>query len=303
MTAVLFSAIAAATPLIYAALGGVIAERAGVLSLSLEGYMLVGAFAAVAVSNSHGAVAGLAAAAVAGTAAALVHGFLCITARVNQAIAGLAVNLFALGITGYLNSFVFGAGRTGTQVPAFSEVRIPGLADIPLVGHALFDQSVLTYAAAVVLVGVAFYLRSTPGGLALRAVGEVPAAADARGIAVLRVRYAATAVSGLLGGIGGAALSIAVVDSFVGNMTQGRGYIALAAVALAGWRPVLAVLACVLFGIADATQVWANVVNIDIPIELLATAPYLVTLVVLAAVGRRGRQPLSLGVPYVREER
>jgi ABC-type uncharacterized transport system permease subunit len=303
VTALLVNAVAAATPLIFVALGGLIAERAGIMSVSLEGYMLVGAFAAVAVSHTHGMWAGVAAAALAGTALALMHAYLCINARLNQIISGLALNLFALGITGFLNSFVFGQGKTGTQVPAFSSIEIPGLSSIPLVGQAFFDQFLFTYVAAALLVVIVVYLRRTRSGLSLHAVGEHPAAADARGISVTRVRYAATAVSGMLAGIGGAALSIGVVDSFVENMTAGRGYIALAAVVFAGWRPLLAVAACLLFGLADAAQVWANVLNVDVPFELLATAPYVVTIIALIALGRRGRAPAALGLSFVRGQR
>jgi simple sugar transport system permease protein len=233
----------------------------------------------------------------------LMHAYLSISARLNQIIAGLALNLFALGITGFLNSFVFGQGRTGTQVPAFSTVKIPVLSDIPVAGEVFFNQMLFGYAAAVILVIVMVYLRRSRSGLSLHAVGEHPAAADARGISVTRVRYAATAVSGLLAGIGGAALSIGLVDSFVENMTAGRGYIALAAVVFAGWRPLLAVAACLLFGLADAAQVWANVLNVNVPFELLATAPYVVTVIALIALGRRGRAPGALGRSFARGER
>ena len=300
MTSLLINAVAAATPLIFVALGGVIAERAGVMSVSLEGYMLAGAFAAVAVSHTQGMWAGVAAAGLAGAGFGLMHAYLCVTARLNQIISGLALNLLALGMTGFLNSFVFGSGKTGTQVPAFSAIEIPGLSSIPVVGPAFFDQLLFTYVAALLLIVIVVYLRRTRSGLSLHAVGEHPAAADARGISVTRVRYAATVVSGLLAGIGGAALSIGVVDSFVENMTAGRGYIALAAVVFAGWRPLLAVAACLLFGLADAAQVWANVLNVHVPFELLATAPYVVTIVALVALGRRGRAPAALGLSYAR---
>jgi general nucleoside transport system permease protein len=300
VTSLLINAVAAATPLIFVALGGVIAERAGVMSVSLEGYMLAGAFAAVAVSHTQGMWAGVAAAGLAGAGFGLMHAYLCVTARLNQIISGLALNLLALGMTGFFNSFVFGSGKTGSQVPAFSAIEIPGLSSIPVVGPAFFDQMLFTYVAALLLIVIVVYLRRTRSGLSLHAVGEHPAAADARGISVTRVRYAATVVSGLLAGIGGAALSIGVVDSFVENMTAGRGYIALAAVVFAGWRPLLAVAACLLFGLADAAQVWANVLNVHVPFELLATAPYVVTIVALVALGRRGRAPAAIGLSYAR---
>lgn len=303
MTELLTNAVAAATPLIFVALGGLIAERAGVMSISLEGYMLTGAFAAVAISNQSGIWAGVAAAAVAGGLVALVHAFLCISARLNQIISGLALNLFALGITGFLNSFVFGEGQAGAQVPGFSPLEIPGLSSIPVVGQALFDQPPFTYAAAVLAVLVSFFFWKTRPGLTLHAVGEHPAAAETRGIQVVRSRYLAVVVSGMLAGIGGAAYSIGILDSFVDNMTAGRGYIALAAIIFAGWRPLWAVGACLLFGLADAAQVSANVLNIDLPFELLATAPYVVTIIALIILGRRGRTPGGLGVPYLRGAR
>jgi simple sugar transport system permease protein len=298
MTSLLVTAIADATPLILVALGGVIAERAGVMSIGLEGYMLAGAFAAVATSNSHGAWLGLGAAMCAGLVVALLHGFLSVSARVNQIISGLALNLFALGATGFLNSIIFGQGRAGKQVPAFSSLPLPGLASIPGLGKVVFDQTLFTYLAAVVLVLVVVYFRRTRSGLSLHAVGEHPAAAEARGLSVPRIRYLAVAVSGLLAGLGGAALSIAQVDSFVDNMTAGRGYIALAAVVFAGWRPLGAVAACLLFGLAEAGQVWANVLNVHLPFEVLAMTPYVVTIVALVGLGRRGRAPSALGIAY-----
>lgn len=303
MTELLANAIAAATPLIFVALGGVIAERAGVMSISLEGYMLSGAFAAVAVSYSSGIWAGVAAAGAAGALIGLMHAYLCISARLNQIISGLALNLFALGLTGFLNSFVFGDGQSGTQVPGFSPLEVPGLSSIPVVGQALFDQPPFTYAAAVLAAMISFFFWKTRQGLALHAVGEHPAAAEARGIPVIRYRYVAVAISGMLAGIGGAALSIGLIDSFVDNMTAGRGYIALAAIVFAGWRPLWAVGACLLFGLADAAQVSANVLEINIPFELLAMAPYLVTIVALVILGRRGRTPGGLGLAFVRGQR
>ncbi|MBS1878802.1 MAG: ABC transporter permease [Actinobacteria bacterium] len=303
MTELLSNAVTAATPLIFVALGGLIAERAGILSISLEGYMLTGAFAAVAISHTSGIWAGLAAAAIAGGLIALAHAFLCISARLNQIISGLALNLFALGITGFLNSFVFGEGQAGTQVPGFSPLKIPGLSSIPVVGPALFDQPPFTYAAVPLAIAVSFFFWKMRPGLTLHAVGEHPAAAETRGVPVFRYRYLAVVTSGALAGIGGAALSIGILDSFTDNMTAGRGYIALAAIVFAGWRPLWAVGACLLFGLADAAQVSANALNINVPFELLATAPYVVTIIALIILGRRGRAPGGLGIPYLRGAR
>jgi len=303
MTSLLSTSVGDATPLILVALGGLIAERAGILSISLEGYMLAGAFAAVAVSNSSGIWPGVVAAICAGVVIALCHAFLSVTARVNQIISGLALNLAVLGITGYLDSIVFGTSTEGKPVPAFSPLKIPVLGSIPVLGKTLFDQTPFTYFAAFVLLAVVVYFRRTRSGLAVHAVGEHPAAAEARGVSVARTRYAAVAVSGALAGLGGAALSIGLGDAFVDNMTAGRGYIALAAIVFAGWRPLGAVGACLLFGLAEAAQVWANVVNVNVSAELLATAPYVVTILALVVVGRRGHPPAALGMAYTRGER
>src|SRR6185312_10856252 len=163
-------------------------------------------------------------------------------------------------------------------------------------GKILFDQTPFTYFAAFVLLAVVVYFRRTRSGLALQAVGEHPAAAEARGVSVTRTRYAAVAFSGALAGLGGAALSIGLGDAFIDNMTAGRGYIALAAIVFAGWRPLGAVGACLLFGLAEAAQVWANVVNVNVSAELLATAPYVVTIIALVVLGRRGHPPAALGM-------
>lgn len=303
MNELVFNTIAAATPLIFVALGGIIAERSGVMSISLEGYMLMGAFTAVAVASAVGPWIGLLGAALAGAALAMVHAVLCISGRINQIISGLAINIFALGLTGFLNSFVFGEGRAGTQVPAFSPVEIPVLSDIPAVGSALFDQTAFFYAAVILAAVVSFSFWKTRPGLTLHAVGEHPAAAEARGVSVFSHRYVAVGISGFLAGIGGAALSIGLLDSFVDNMTAGRGYIALAAIVFGAWRPLLAVGACLLFGLADAAQASASALSINLPFELLAMTPYVVTIVALIILGRRGRAPGGLGIPFERGAR
>lgn len=303
MTTLLTSGVVSATVLLLAALGGIIAERSGVFSIALEGYMLCGAFAGVAVSADAGRWAGLAAAAGAGMALAGLHAVLCITMRMNQIVIGIVLNILALGATTFANQAVFGLQASQQSVPGFDDVGIPGLERIPYIGPALFDQTIFTYLAVVLLVVVAVFFRRTRRGLELRAVGEFPLAAEARGIPVIRVRYIAVLVSGALAGLGGAALSLGEVQSFTANMTGGRGYVALAAVIFAGWQPIAAAGACLLFGLADALQIWANVEGIDIPAEVLATAPYVVTIIALAILARRSGMPRALGMPYIREQR
>jgi len=303
VTALLVAAVVATTALLLVALGGVIAERAGVFSIGLEGYMLSGAFAAVALSESGGRWLGLWGAILAGMAIALIHAVVCITMRANQIVVGVVLTILALGATTFANQALFGLQSSELKVEGFDDWAIPGLHAIPYVGPALFDQTLFTYLAVLLLVVVVAFLRWTRRGLALRAVGDFPLAAEARGIPVLRTRYAAVLVSGALAGLGGAALSIGQIDSFVSNMTGGRGYVALAAVIFARWQPLGAAAACALFGLADAMQVWAGVIGVDLPYEVLAMAPYLVTLVALALLPRRSGMPRALGVPYIREQR
>jgi simple sugar transport system permease protein len=303
VTGLLVAAVASTTSLLLAALGGVVAERAGVFSIGLEGYMLCGAFAAVAVSDSGGRWAGLFAAIGAGAAIAAIHALLSIGLRVNQIVSGITLNILALGATGFFNQAIFGIASSQHKVAGFGNWAIPGLSGIPYAGRALFDQNVFTYLAAGLLVAVAVFLHRTRAGLALRAVGEYPLAAEARGIPVVKTRTAAVLFSGGAAGLGGAMLSIGQIDSFVSNMTSGRGYIALAAVIFAGWRPVGAAVACALFGLADASQIWADVLGIALPYQVLAMAPYVVTLLALTLLKRRSAMPGALGVPFVREQR
>jgi general nucleoside transport system permease protein len=302
VTALLIAAVVSTTSLLLAALGGVIAERSGVLTIGLEGYMLSGAFAAVAVSASLGRWAGLIAAIAAGSAIAGIHAVLCVTMRVNQIVAGVVLNILALGATTFFNQAIFGLSSSQTRIDGFGSWAIPLLHRIPYIGPAFFHQTLFTYISGVLLVVVVVFLRRTRRGLALRAVGEFPLASEARGISVARTRYAAVAVSGMLAGLGGAMLSLGDVGSFVANMTNGRGYIALAAVIFARWQPLGAAAACALFGLADASQVWANVLGVNLSADILSTAPYLVTVLALTLLPRRSGMPRALGVPYVREQ-
>jgi ABC-type uncharacterized transport system permease subunit len=303
MTTLLVSAITATTPLLLAALGGVVAGRAGLFSIGLEAYMLVGAFVAVLASDAGGAWPGFFAAMVGGMLVAAIFGFLSINLRVNQIVAGLTLNILALGVTGFFFQVAYGITASRHKVPGFDAIEIPLFSEIPMVGRALFAQNIFWYVALAVLVGVTLFFRRTHAGLALHAVGEFPQAADSRGISVARTRWAAALFSGAVAGLGGAMLTIGQIDTFVNDVTSGRGYIALAAVIFAGWRPLGAAAACLLIGLADAGQVWANVLGIDIPFQFLAMLPYVLTIVALVMLRRMATMPAALGLPYSREER
>lgn len=299
-TALLATMIRSATPLAFAALGGMFSERSGVVNIGLEGLMLLAAFAGVVGSFLSGsALVGLALGLAVGVVGALVHAVATITLEADQIISGTAINLLALGGTGLMMEVVFGAGGTTPRVAGFSAVALPGLSSLPLVGPALFDQSVLVYVLYLTVPVCLYVLYRTRFGLRLRATGELPAAVDAAGLSVVRMRYAGVALSGLLAGMGGVYLSMGVLSIFVEGMTGGRGFIALAALIFGRWNPVRAVAATLLFGLADAFVI--RDVIASVPDQFVAMLPYLLTIVALAAFGGRAVAPAALGTPYRKE--
>jgi general nucleoside transport system permease protein len=304
------------TPLLFAALGELLAERSGVLNLGVEGMMLVGAvmgFWAVQHFDAAEGVslaAALAVAALAGAATALIHAFLVITLRANQIVSGLALTIFAgaAGLSSYLGNDLDLSGSPADH--AFSGLDIAGLGDLPVVGPILFDQSALVYLSWLLVVVIGVYLARTRPGLNLRAVGESPAAADAVGIDVTAYRYVHTLVGGALAGIGGACFSLQITPQWVGGLTGGAGWIAVALVIFAFWRPDLCLVGAYLFGAFSAlpSTLQARGWLTDIPSEIFSSLPYVMTVLVLVAVSsgaarRRLGAPAALGVPYVREER
>jgi ABC-type uncharacterized transport system permease subunit len=293
--ALLFSTIRLATPLVWAATGGLFSERAGVVNIALEGLMLAGAFTAAAVTWYAGSFwAGLAAAGLAGAAVAAVLAVACIRFEANAVVAGTGINILFLGLPAVLSGALFLSSGSTPQVP--QEQLVPALGEVSLL-------SIL----ALVAVSVTWYtLYRTPFGLRLRAVGENPEAADAAGVRVLRIRYAAVILSGVLAGIGGAYLSIGQSSLFTRNMTAGRGFIALAALIFGKWRPVQTMLACLLFGFADALTIQMQGVaklpsGEDVPVQFVQMIPYVLTIVVLAGFIGQSRAPAALGLPYRKE--
>ncbi|MFL6292394.1 MAG: ABC transporter permease [Thermoanaerobaculia bacterium] len=279
--ALLFSTSRLATPLLLAALGGLYSERAGVINIGLEGMMLAGAFTAAVVTHFAGNPGlGLLAASAAGAAVALVHAFVCIQCKADQVVSGTAINILFLGLPALLSGALFDSTGATPQIPQ---------RDLLPVAPILL---------AFALVPITWYvLSSTPFGLRLRAVGENPEAADTAGIRVLAVRYAAVLVSGMLAAAGGAYLSIGQSSLFTRNMTAGRGFIALAALIFGKWRPVQTMLACLLFGLAEAVSIQMQGVT-PIPVEFIQIIPYVLTIVVLAGFIGLSRPPRALGMPY-----
>jgi ABC-type uncharacterized transport system permease subunit len=290
-----------ATPLTFAALGGILSERSGVINIGLEGMMLMGAFfgifgADLTGSWLLGAVIGMAS----GAAMGLVHAVLSISLRADQVVGGTAINFLALGITGYVFIAHYGDQGTPGDVPRVPDVSLPLIKEIPFIGNAIGEASLLTWVALLLVPLLALYLFRTPGGLRLRSVGEKPRAADSVGVPVLRTRYLAVISSGVLAALGGVYLSIALVGSFNQNMTDGRGFIALAAVIFGNWKPAGALAGALLFGFSSAIAQRLPAFSESLAV-LFQALPYVLTLVVVAGVIGRSRAPAAIGVPYVKE--
>ncbi len=297
------STIRLSTPLIFAALGGLYSERSGIINIALEGMMLAGAFtAAVVTVYTQNPWIGLLAAIVAGLLVAAIHAMATINFRADQVVSGTAINILFLGVPALLSGAFFDSTGATPQLPRdqvlpdmtiFNPERWPVLASI-------FNQKPLVYLALVLVVVTFYVLYRTRFGLRLRAVGENPAAADTAGVSVIKMRYAGVLISGALAALGGAYLSIGQNSLFTRNMTAGRGFIALAALIFGKWDPVGALLACLLFGFAEAMAIRMQG-TVNIPNQFIQMIPYILTMVVLAGLIRRATPPRALGVAYVKE--
>jgi len=300
VVAMLAVAVSRATPLIFGALSGVLCERSGVVNIGIEGMMLAGAFAGFIVGVYTQSLAwAILAAVAAGAALALLHAVLAIRFRVDQIISGTVINILAIGVTGFFNRQLFATGAPPGQ-STFPAIALPVLSDIPFVGRVLFEHKPLTFLAiALVAVGHLALYRSV-WGLRLRTVGEHPHAADASGIDVIRTRYQAVLLGGLLAGFGGAYFTLESVPHFEPLMTNGRGFIALAAMIFGKWTPLGALGAALLFGIAEALPVALQIQGINVPFQFVGLLPYVLTIVVLAGLIGRASPPSSVGVPFQR---
>ncbi len=290
------STVVAATPLIYAALGEVVAEKAGVLNLGVEGMMLCGAVIGFAVGTNTGSLTiAFAAAAAAGVAASLIFAVLTLTLQTNQVATGLALTLFGVGFSAFA-----GHAYVGMPIDALKRLDVAGLSDLPVVGPLLFNYDVMVYLSIVLLVGVQWFLSRSHAGLKLRAIGESPGVAHSIGYPVNAVRYLAVMFGGATSGIAGAYLSLAQTPMWVEGMTAGKGWIALALVVFGTWRPFRVVLGAFLFGGVTVLQLHAQGLGIPIPSEFLSMLPYLATIFVLVLICRDPKtillnQPVSLG--------
>ncbi len=289
-------------PITFGALSGVLCERTAVINIGIEGMLLSAAFTGSIVGSATGNLwAGLVAGALVGGLLGWVLAVLSIRYRVDQIIGGTVINIFALGITGFLSARVLERYQNLNNPGRFEPFAIPGLSKIPIVGPVLFDDNVFIYLLFLIVVAAYLGLFYTRWGLRVRSVGEHPRAADTVGIRVLFTRYRNVILGGMVAGIGGAYFTLGSVGRFDENMTAGRGFIGLAAMIFGRYNPVGAFLAALVFGFADSLQTKLSILQVPIPSEFLLMAPYLVTIFVVAGVVKKTRIPAADGQPYIKE--
>lgn len=293
LTAILAGTVAAATPIIFAGLGELVAERTGVINLGVEGMMLVGAIAGFAFASQYDAsvASALMVGGLAGALMALIFAFFTLSMSTNQSACGLALTIFGIGISAFI-----GQSYVSTTLPGLTNLSIPGLAEIPVLGPVLFQQNYVVYLSIVAFIAVWWVLSKTRLGLLLKAVGESPESAHAMGYNVLAIRYGAVLFGGLMAGIGGAFLSTVYTPMWIENMVAGRGWIAIALVVFAAWKPTRLMLGAYLFGGVTILQFHAQALGIEIPNEFLSALPYLATIVVLVLISR-DKKLLKLNLP------
>lgn len=298
----LASTVAMATPILLAALGELLVELSGVINIGIEGAMLAGAFAGLAAADVSGSLAlGLLAAVAAAVALNALLALMVVNLGVNQVVAGTALDILALGLTGVFYRRMFGLTGSAVVVRQMGAIALGPLAHLPLVGRALFTQNALVYLAFAMVPLMSRGIARTRYGLRLRAAGERPEAADALGLGVYRLRWEALLAAGVLTGLGGAFLTLGYAGTFVEGMSAGRGFVALAVVILGRWKAWGCAAAALLFGAAMALQFGLQALGTAVPYQVFLALPYALTLAVLGLVGGQTDAPSALGVPYVRD--
>jgi simple sugar transport system permease protein len=295
------SSVRTGTPLLLAALGETVVERAGIINIGLEGFVIGGAFGALVGATHGGTAAGFVAAVAAGIGFALVFYAFVDLLGTDQIVTGTAITILALGVTGSLYHALYGTTGAALSIATISPIAIPGLSAIPIVGRALFAHPATTYVAYLLVPMAWWWMHRTHAGLALRAIGESPEAAIVSGIPLARYRLGALCFGGALGGLAGGTLVLAQVGTFAENMSAGRGFMAIAVVVLGRWSPVGAAVAALIFGAAMAAQFWVQALGLAIPYQVVLALPYVLTLAALAGVAGRVRAPAALGKPIPRQ--
>jgi general nucleoside transport system permease protein len=295
ITAFLEATVRTATPFALAAIGELVVERAGIINIGLEGALIAGAFGALVGADTAGTIGGFLTGMLAGTAVSLVFALFVTRLHADQIITGTAVTLLAIGLTGTLYRVAYGETGVALTIPTSRPVSIPMLSTIPLIGPSFFAQPATTYVSYLLFPVVWWWLYRTRSGLALRAIGERPEAAEAAGIRTRRTRLAAVLFGGAMGGLSGATLVLAQAGTFAEGMSAGRGFIAIAIVALGRWQPAGTAIASVLFGAASASQFLFQAMGWALPYQLFLALPYVLTLITLTPVGPRALAPAALG--------
>jgi simple sugar transport system permease protein len=297
---ILASAIRLATPYLYASIGEAFAQTSGVVNLGVDGIMLVGGFAGFYVTLSTGNLwLGLLAAAIAGLLMGLLMSFISVTLKAEQGISGIGLYMFGLGFSSLLFKELVGTVKT---IDGFAPIRLPGLGNIPILGDIFFNQSLLVYAAFLLIPIAWWVLDNTTLGLKIKSVGQNPAAADTLGVSVDKVRYFSVCLGSVLAGLAGASLSLSLVNLFQENLTAGQGFIAVALVYFGGWRPLGILGGALLFSTVNSLQLWMQVLGVNIPSDVMVMLPYLLTIAALAVAVNRARQPAALNKPFERGE-
>lgn len=297
---IVYSGVRFATPYLYAAIGEAFAQRSGVLNLGVDGIMLMGAYAGFYVAYRSGSLwLGLLTAAVVGALMGLLMAVVSVTFQATQGVSGIGLQMFGLGLSTLLFTITMGGVET---ITGFPPIKIPLLGDIPYVGEVLFDHNILVYGAFLLVPIANWVLNKTTFGLKVRAVGQSPQAADSLGVSVQRIRYTTVIIGGILAGIAGASLSIALINVFQENMTNGMGFIAVALVYFGGWRPTGVLAGSLLFSFVNAFQQWIQVKEIPLPSDLAIMLPYILTILVLTVSARRVTKPAALTKTFERGE-
>lgn len=299
LTGIAYSGIRLATPYLFAALGEMFAQRSGVVNLGVEGIMLVGAFTAFAVATWTSSLwLALLCAAFVGLLMGLAMSFISVNMQAEQGISGIGMHLFGLGLSSLLFKKLLGSTKA---ITGFQPIKIPLLGDIPIIGEIFFNHNILVYLAFLLVPVAVWVLNKTTLGLKIRAVGVKPEAADSLGVNVSQIRYLCVTFGGVMAGIAGASLTLALINLFQENMTSGIGFIAVALVYFGGWTPVGVTMGALLFSLVNALQLWIQVLDKDkvIPSDFALMLPYIMTIAVLA-FGKRANQPAALTKPFER---
>lgn len=301
LISMLVATVARCTPIALGALSGILCERSGVVNIGIEGMLLGGAFTGVVIGSLVGGWAGLVAATLTGGLLALLLAVLAVNFRVDQIIIGFVINILVLGLTSFLTSQILVKRPELNDAPIFPAIKIPVLSSIPIIGPMFFNQTIIVYGMYILVAVVTYALFRTRWGLRARSVGENPKAADSLGVSVSKVRYLSVIYGGMVGGFAGAWFTLGTVGRFDEGLTGGRGFIGLAAMIFGAWNPIGAFGAALIFGFSESLEEKFALLDIPIPTEFLAMAPYLVTIVVVAGLVGRARPPAADGKPYEKE--